>query len=446
MHDRNSKLLHLKSLAGQSNRRRTGPLGLAVLGLIAVLALTACGKSSSSGSSSGDSGSTTASTQGLGQCGTYPEPAPNDPEGAIAALPEHARTAYVGAKIPTYKSAWVNLREKGPWKMGFSGFAPINAFTIELREQLEREFAKAKTAGLVTGELHERVMASAATQTPAEQISDYDQLVSEGNNLIFVHALSSEAMVKSINEAGKKGVVTVMAFGGPTPSKYSIGVNISNYLITAIPAAAVAKQVGGKGNVLVIHGIPAISVTKESNEALEAVLERCPEMKVAGEINGEYSIPTTKSETLKFLASHPEPIVAGFQGGNMGPGVVAGFEQAGREVPPVIENGALAGGLGWWVEHLEEGYESAGAAVQSKQIANAMFRVALRTLSGRGPKLSEIWVHPTIINNKNVEEFVEPGTELSDPGQTIGPDDGLVSEEELDEYFEKPGTPESLSE
>src|SRR6478752_7590141 len=64
-------------------------------------------------------------------------------------------------------------------------------------------------------------------------------------------------------------------------------------------------KLGGKGNVVVITGVPGTSVDTARTAAAKAVFEKNPGIKIVAEGNGMWSQQVARSELSKILATHP---------------------------------------------------------------------------------------------------------------------------------------------
>ncbi|WP_442542675.1 substrate-binding domain-containing protein [Arthrobacter sp. KN11-1C] len=400
--------------AGSNSGTTRGVLARTALVLSVPLMLTLTSCSTPGGAPAG--AATPASQAELGECGTVPQVPVQDPDGAVAALPADVQAAYNGYPEPIPASAWKNLaKANGPIKVGLSYLPPANPFGAAVVAQLDKSFAEAKAKGLVQGELVKRILPDPATMTPAEQIRGYQELVREGVNVILTSPLSGDAMIDVVNQAGAQGIPTI-TLSSTIKSKYAINVTDNSYLNLAKPTAEVMKQLGGKGNVVIVRGIPGLPTDQYGFDAAKAVMAKCPGINVVGEVVGNFVPAATKSAMLQFLASHPQQIDAVVQIGTMGSGVYSAFEQTGRPMPKVVDAGASAASLAYWDKaHKENGYDTSGTGGNGTQEAAAMFDVAMKTMAGDGPAVGTITRQPSMISSANLETYMAEGADTSSP-------------------------------
>ena len=139
-----------------------------------------------------------------------------------------------------------------------------------------------------------------------------------------------------------------------------------------------------------------------------------------------------KSEVLKFLATHPEPVAAVFSTGNMGVGVGQAFEQSGRpdsdhhrSDEPLQPAGVLEGKNLTAYTFVQDGGPMAYAA----------FIPALHMMAGQKPKVSTIFMPLPIITADNFDDYYEPSMTVQSTCFANGKDLHLVPDEYFDQFF-----------
>lgn len=411
--------------------------------LVAVLTastfLAACGSGGATIDSPGATG-TTDPTSGstAAACGEVPNIPPNFVGGVDADFSDETRLLYTGYPGPVRPSPYADMEAKpGPWRIGFSSLAPRTAWDTNLFQGMEEAFAKAKELGLVEGELEMSILPDAATQTPADQIAGFQSLVRDGVDGVIMLPIAADPLAPAITEAGEAGVPTVV-MGNTSPSDYAISVNPLNVIGGIVETI---RALDGKGNVVVVRGIQGTSAETANHAAIMTMVEACPELTVVGELNGDWNNATTKTAMQQFLVSHPGQIDGVLQNGIMAQGVIQAFLQVGREVPIVSMNGAQAGDLSYFADHVDEGYVTGGTAYNGREQAWAAMRVLLNTLAGHGPKVTDIPVPVTNVTKDNVKSLVPEGATLNDLGDPIGYPNEFAPQSYLDQFQSSPGGP-----
>jgi len=160
-------------------------LGLAVLCLVAVLALSACGGGDDTTSGGGATGATEAETGGGEEAGGGGE------EEAAAEIPPFESVELEAAK--SYPEP-----EKGNFKIAYMNPSPGNDFLKTLGDATKLETEK-------LGGTYTEVTA----KEPNEQVTQMEQLLAQGVEGIAVFALDPKALAPVVQKAKKQGVKLV---------------------------------------------------------------------------------------------------------------------------------------------------------------------------------------------------------------------------------------------
>jgi ribose transport system substrate-binding protein len=267
------------------------------------------------------------------------------------------------------------------------------------------------------------------------QQQQFTTLLNSKPDLLIVEPLT-DAFGSLVDKAGKRGIPTI-SFQSATSSKYAIQMSTNNYGGGAQGASVVFRQMGGKGNVLYVHGIASTTIDQESYAAFKAALKNCPKIKQAGEIAGAFLPATAKSETLKFLATHPGPIEGVVHTGGMTPGIISAFKEAGRPVPVVDDRGGQKGSLGYWINN-KGTYHGFGQGYPPGAYGAAIASVAKRVLAGRGLKISDITNQFVPITDKNLDQWADKSWDLNTHGTAEGPPNAFITDEFLGSLFRDP--------
>jgi ribose transport system substrate-binding protein len=425
-------------------------------GLLAAVAsvvlLAACGSSGSTGSGGGASSSaaaaapttsaatsSAASTQAAasasGGCGTLPAGKVNDPTGAIASLGTSYASDYAGfSDYPVTKSAWANWKpaKKSGWNVQIVWTPLTNPFTNTTLAALKQRL---KASGKVSTI---QVQAPAAYTDVPQQLQEIGTAVQRKPDLLIVFALAPAPAVPLIAKAAAAGIPTVSPWT-LTPSKYAVSLDLNPYLNEGQTAAGALKAMGGKGSVLEVHGIPGTSTDAEAAAAWKAALAQCPNVKVAGTVNGQFVGPVAKGLVQQFLATHPSGVQGVFHAGTMGVGVLGAFQQTGHTPPPMADPGTSQGVIAYW--HSHPSYQATSTATPDPQIGAAAGSVALRMLEGQGPKVNTILAKPYVITSSNVSTVYKPSFAQNSLLDAYGPDGTFMPDSYLNGFFNHGATP-----
>ncbi len=365
-------------------------------------------------------------------CGTLPAVAPKDPAKTIAKATKNMKAYYNGWPFTLRKSALGSWKPKGngPYDVGiiFDGLSnPFQAYSLNL---LQKFLGRAPKVGNVTAVVTEAGNA-------AKEIQAYQALVQGGADLIIVQPASAPALVAPVKAALAQGVATV-ALINPIDDASAVSIGPNVYTSAGASLASLLRQLGGKGDLLGVHGIRVTQVDRTTWQIFNGLLANCPDVKLAGEIDGNFAPPAVRAAVLQWLATNPGDVDGVFHTATMGSSIIGAFQQAGRTVPPVTAMAAQKGELWYWQDNLDRGYRTSGFAGGAVAYVNLITRVTLRLLAGQGAKTNHIpWPQPQI-TNATVGQYVRPGWTLATPGAAEQPRSTHYSEADLDSVFNKP--------
>jgi ribose transport system substrate-binding protein len=427
-----------KLKTGLSHRaRRTGAI---VAGALLVVAIgAACSSSPSSSTAAAGGGATGGSGGGSGggSCGTPVAVGPKNPDGVYKTLSPDLQKIYTSYPDNLIASPWATTKitAKPPWKIGYIAFATTNPYNQQVVDGLKAQFAKAKAAGLVQGDLVTNIPATMAASTGEQQISAIQQMVRQGINAIILLPVDSVAEAPAIQAAGKAGVPIILADTPPAPgSDYAVSAWTQNQ----VQADAGALGLIQKGNIVIVKGIAGNQNDVVLYNQKIANLKNCPNIHVAATLYGNWDEGTAKTVVSQYIASHPQPIDGVLQDGGMMAGVVQAFEANGLKVPVIADGQCGAGDLSWWLAH-KDTYKTVAGCINGFQGSYTYFNVTLRVLANKGPKVNVLSMPITPITNDNLAQFAKPGLPLSSQELVGGPDTAWCDDTCLDKYFNVPG-------
>ncbi len=141
----------------------------------------------------------------------------------------------------------------------------------QLMLELERE-------ALIYGDIELR--SANAQNSSKQQMSQIEQFVREGVDLIIVIPNDADSIALSIDYAAKHSVPTVLVDRLTKSSKYTASVTTNNYDIGVAAANYIGETLGGKGSVMEIYEIGAISSNIEMSRGFNSQMVEYPNVQI----------------------------------------------------------------------------------------------------------------------------------------------------------------------
>jgi ribose transport system substrate-binding protein len=136
-----------------------------------------------------------------------------------------------------------------------------------------------------------------------KQIQQINSMVQAGAKAIVIYPISPTALNRAIRNACSKGVV-VAAYDGEVTEPCAHNVTIDQKQAGTVTAEWLAKTINGKGNIVLINGVPGTSVDRARTEAAKAVFAKYPGIHIVAEGTGMWSQATARTELSKILATN----------------------------------------------------------------------------------------------------------------------------------------------
>ncbi len=413
-------------------RHKTVRLTLGLGGALLLAAATACSSSSSTTTAPSSSSSPTASASSAsaltGSCGTIPNIAYNDQSGLVASLGSYAAN-YDGFDGTIYKSPWSTWKGlTGKIKVGILIDGLSNGFQPVLESSLESDL---QAYGYSTIAL----VPSSASVT--DQLQGYQTLLNDGVNMIIAQAQSPTAYNSLIDKAAKEGIPTIGVLNEIADAN-AVNVVPNSVLGGMKLAQFVVQQAKGKGLVLFLHGIPGVPIDTDTANGANDVLKLCPQITTNESIVTQFEASIAKQQVLSYLNTHPQPVAGVITAGPFTSGVIEAFEQAGRTVPVITNNGLDDGGLAYWLQH-ESTFDGVALANTPNGLAYAASVVAHKMLIGDGVKINTLAIDPPLATSADLTQYVDVSSSwtINSAGTAIGPPSAYVSGAYIDSIFTK---------
>jgi ribose transport system substrate-binding protein len=328
--------------------------------------------------------------------------------------------------------------KKGPpWTIGYASSYAGNTWRAAVMDRLQNDLIpKWKKLGLLKD-----VIITQSSLKDATQIQQMRQLVDQGVDAIIVCCSNPTALNQTVKYAYDKGIPVISATGYLT-SPYSLN-SSSNYQVAGREMGDwMATEIGKKGNVLIVQGIPGTSASDAQDRGIKQALATYPNVKIVGDVAGMWTDQVAQAEVQKWLATNPGQLDGVIVQSAAELGVLRALQQSGRNMAPITIGGET-GALCYWRKNPK--YIS--GALQNWPPGDDFelaWNIMMRTLQGQGPKLQSVLVDTVRFNYDDVKKALpEDCSEGSDKWQNVGVE-RWGGKAYLDNFFLRPADPEKF--
>ncbi len=321
-----------------------------------------------------------------------------------------------------------------PWRIGYASSYAGNTWRANAMARLQNEIIpKWQELGLL-----DEVIITQSNLNDATQIQQMRQLVNQGVDAIIVCCSNPTALNQTVQYAMDQGIPT-FSFTGYLTAESSMNSSV-NYQVAGFEIGKrMAEELGGKGNVLVVEGIPGTSASDSQDRGVKAGLATAPDIKVVGSIAGMWTDQVAQGEVQKWLATHPGKLDGIVVQSAAEMGVIRAISQSGRKDVKIAIGGEL-GALCTW----RKNPDLIASAVQTWPPGDDIaltWDIMMRTLQGQGPKLQSILVDPVVLTHADVVEMLPEDCDENAPNWLNVGKDAWGSTEYLNQFFVNPADP-----
>lgn len=136
------------------------------------------------------------------------------------------------------------------------------------------------------------------------QIQQINAMVQQGAQAIVVYPISPTALNQVVRNACVRHVV-IIAYDAAINAPCAYNVHIDQLQAGRTTADWLVKKLGGKGNIVMITGVPGTSVDTERTEAAKAVFAKNPGIHIIATAPGMWSQAVARTTLTKILTDHP---------------------------------------------------------------------------------------------------------------------------------------------
>lgn len=297
------------------------------------------------------------------------------------------------------------FKKSGPYKIGVAAGYLANSWVVFALQHIRYEAS-------LHPEISE-VLVTDAGFNPSKHVSDIEDLISKGIDLLLYWPVDEKAVQATLQKAADKGIPTINTGGGFT---YHSGVTANAYIDQWVLGEMVARRLfadmDGKGKIFAMLPIPGTTAAVDQLAALEAVMKEFPDIELLSAEYGDWNRAKAKQISENLLQRYSRIDGVFSPAGQMSIGVAEAFEEAARLEEVVMSPGdEYNGWLKWVVKH-----DSGGAVTFPTRVGQDALKLGLQILNGESVKRG----------NAVPSEYIAPG-DIGKYVEASRPDDWWAS-------------------
>ncbi len=252
-----------------------------------------------------------------------------------------------------------------------------------------------------------KIIVKTAANAPEQANQLQDLLTVNKMNTLVIFPFESATLTKPVAQVKDKDVYVTVVDRGLTDTKaqdaYVAG---DNTAFGKLPAEYLAKTLGGKGDLVVLRGIPT-TLDNERFDAFSAVIKQHPDMKILDAKYGNWNRDDAFRVMQDYLTRYKHIDAVWAADDDMAVGVLKAINQAKRDDIKIVFGGAGAKGA---IKTLMDGSDpriQANVSYSPKFIYDAIKLTAEARLQGKELPAKTI-IPSVLITKENAKDFYFP--------------------------------------
>ena len=267
-----------------------------------------------------------------------------------------------------------------------------NPFFIDVRDGAQ-DAAKAAGVNLVVVD---------AQNDPATQANQIADAVTKSPAAVLINPVDSDAAGAAVKPALAAKIPVVALDRAVNGADVTTSVSSDNVDGGRQAAKALAEAIGGKGDILVLEGVPGTSASRERSQGFSEGLKVFPGLKVVGQQPADFDRTKGLNVATNLLQSHPGVVAIFAENDEMALGAVQALgNKAGQQVKVFGFDGTQDG-----LKAVKAGTLVGSIAQQPKDLGKTAVDVAIKAVNGDAVE-KNVPVPVTTVTIANVDQFLK---------------------------------------
>jgi ABC-type sugar transport system substrate-binding protein len=277
-------------------------------------------------------------------------------------------------------------------KIGMSVSTLANPFFVSMKEGAE---AEAKAEGV-------ELTVSDAQDDASQQANHLDNFTTQGVKSIIINPVDSDAAVPSVKAAIKSDIPVIGVDRTVTGVTLASMIASDNVAGGKQAAEALAKEIGEKGEIVVLQGLSGTSASRDRGAGFTAGIKAFPNIKVVAEQPADFDRTKGLDVMTNLLTAHPNIVGVFAENDEMALGALEALgNKAGDKIKVVGFDGTTDG-----AKAIEAGTMLASIAQQPAELGKVAVQNAVKAAKGEKP-VATVAVEVILVTKANAAEYAK---------------------------------------
>lgn len=278
-------------------------------------------------------------------------------------------------------------------KVGVTLLSMQNEFIVNVSDEMNK---KAEELGV-------ELISVDAEHQPLKQIEQVESFIAQKVDVIIMNPCEVEASSPAVTKAlaAKIPIINVNSATSTQPTAF-VGSNDAES--ARIAMKFIADRLGGKGNIVMIHGFMGQAAQIQREQGAKEILKQYPDLKLIAHQTGEWDRAKSMDLMQNWIQSYGTKINAVFaQNDEMGLGALKALQDAGlKDKVIVVSIDAIADAL----QAVKKGTLDATVFQNAKQQGAGAIETAVKIAKGQ-PYEKELMIPFQLVTKENIGQFLK---------------------------------------
>jgi len=205
-------------------------------------------------------------------------------------------------------------------KIGLSVSTLNNPFFVDLANGAEDK----------ANELGVELLVVDARDDPAKQLNDIEDLILQRVDMILVNPTDSDAIVAAVEEANDAKIPVITVDRSANGGKVLLHIASDNVAGGMMAGSFIAEQLGGKGKVIELVGVPGTSSARERGQGFNEEISKYPGIEVVARQTANYNRAEGLTVMENLLQAYPDVDAVFAHNDEMALGALEAIKAAGK--------------------------------------------------------------------------------------------------------------------
>ena len=267
-----------------------------------------------------------------------------------------------------------------------------NPFFIDVRDGAH-DAAKAAGVNLVVGD---------AQTDPATQANQIADAVTKSPAAVLINPVDSDAAGAAVKPALAAKIPVVALDRAVNGADVTTSVSSDNVDGGRQAAKGLAEAIGGKGDILILEGVPGTSASRDRGKGFAEGLKVFPGLKVVGQQPADFDRTKGLNVATNLLQSHPGVVAIFAENDEMALGAIQALgNRAGQPVKVFGFDGTQDG-----LKAIKAGTMAGSIAQQPRDLGKTAVDIAIKAVNGDSVE-KNVPVPVTTVTIANVDQFLK---------------------------------------